>query len=228
MANEVIFDPTLMDSLDEDTTPLPAEFDADADYNAPPPPLPDGWHMAKLKLAGVKDGDGRQVPFSKRPWGAIPSTFHTSLTAHMIDPGGAQDGKIATDNTVTTHVDPKRHNTSKAVAYQKAINEGSFRGTSEGQIMKALLEDLQSEPTVWVRTQLEGQAPEASRAFTEAKKAGSLAPGTKAPKTFRGEKAFTQEGKLTGRAFDADAKEFVVGRPVIVDVKPQSFTPPNM
>ena len=225
---EVVFDPTLMDSLDEDTTTLPADWDPDADYNAPPPPLPDGWHQATLSVAGVRDGENL-VPFKKRPWGNIPSTFHTSINARIVDPGGAQDGKFATDNTVTTHADPKRHNTSKVASYYRAIKGKPIPGVSEGAHMKALLEELQSKPTVWIKTQLVGQASDASRAFSDAKKAnGGKAPeGMKAPKTFRGEKAFSENGKLTGRAFDADAGEYVVGRPEIVDVKSISFVPPE-
>lgn len=223
----VVFDPTLMDSLDEDSTALPQEFDPDADYNAPPPPLPDGWYQATLSVAGVKDDSGNLVPFRKRPWGNIPSTFHTSIQAKVIDPGGLQDGKYATDNTVTTHSDPKRHNTSKVATYYRGITGKSIPGASEGSHMKALLTELQSEPTVWVKTQLEGQAQDAGKAFSDAKKAaGGKAPdGVKAPKTYRGEKAFTQEGKLTGRVYDEGTKEFVVGRPVIVDVRPLSNPP---
>ncbi len=217
MANEVIYDPTLMDSLDEDQTILPEAFDPDASYAAPPPPLPDGWYQATLSVAGVKDDAGALVPFKKRPWGNIPVTFHTSINARIVDPGGVQDGKFATDNTVTTHSDPKRHNTSKVAMYYRAITGKPIPGVSEGAHMKALLEELQQSPTVWIRTQLEGQASEASKAFGERKKAGQLTPGEKGPKTFRGEKSFTQEGKLTGRAYDEVAKEYVVGRPSIQD-----------
>lgn len=218
----VVFDPTLMDSLDEDMTQLPAEFDPDADYNAPPPPLPDGWYQATLSCAGVKDlhDENKTVPFNKRPWGNIPSTFHTSIQAKVIDPGGLQDGKYATDNTVTTNTDIKK-GASKAATYVKAIAGRQIKGASEGAHMKDLLEQLQGEPTVWVKTQLEGQPQEAGKAFSDAKKAnGGKAPdGMKAPKTYRGDKAFTQEGKLTGRVYDEATKEFVVGRPVIVGVR---------
>jgi hypothetical protein len=215
----VVFDPTLMDSLDEDMTQIAPEFDQDADYAAPPPPLPDGTYQMILSCAGVKDENGALVPFRKRPWGNIPSTFHTSIQGRIVDPGGAQDGKYATDNTVTTHIDPKRHNTSKVAMYYRAITGKPIPGVSEGQHMKALLELLQSNPTVMGTTQLEGQAADASKAFSEKKKAGTLAPGEKAPKTFRGQKAFTQEGVLTGRVFDDVAGEFVVGRPMITAVK---------
>ena len=93
--------------------------------------------------------------------------------------------------------------------------------------MKFLLEELQSEPTVWIRTRLEGQASNASKAFSEAKKAGRLAPGKKAPKTFRGEACFRDEnGKLTGTCFDDATGETVVASPVIMEVKPLSFVPP--
>jgi hypothetical protein len=215
----VVFDPTLMDSLDEDMTQIAPEFDQDADYAAPPPPLPDGTYQMILSCAGVKDENGALVPFRKRPWGNIPSTFHTSIQGRIVDPGGAQDGKYATDNTVTTHIDPKRHNTSKVAMYYRAVTGKPIPGVSEGQHMKALLEVLQSNPTVMGTTKLEGQAADASKAFSDKKKAGTLAPGEKAPQTFRGQKAFTQEGVLTGRVFDDKAGEFVVGRPVITAVK---------
>lgn len=225
---EVIFDPTLMDSLDIDETVVPAEFDQDADYNAPPPPLPDSWYQATLTVAGVRDQDGNLVPFRKRPWGNIPSTFHTSIQARVQDIGGVQDGKFASDNTVTTHIDPKRYNTSKVATYYRGITGSPIPGVSEGQHMKALLEELQSSPTVWIKTQLEGQPADASKAFSDAKKANGGRPveGTRAPKTYRGERNFYENGKLTGRVFDEETGEWVVGRPVISDVKPLSFIPP--
>ena len=219
MAQEVTYDPTLMDTLDEDMTTLPAEFDPDEDYAAPPPPVPDAWYQATLTVAGVKDESGQLVPFRKRPWGNIPQTFHTSINARIVDPAGVNDGKFASDNTVTTHSDPRRHNTSKAAMYYRAITGKPIPGVNEGQHMKALLEELQSSPTVWIKTQLEGQAGDASKAFSDAKKAGTLANGQKAPKTFRGDKSFMENGKLTGRAWDAAANEWVVGRAVIADVK---------
>lgn len=225
---EVTFDPTLMDSLDIDETVVPAEFDQDADYNAPPPPLPDSWYQATLTVAGVRDQDGNLVPFRKRPWGNIPSTFHTSIQARVQDIGGIQDGKFASDNTVTTHIDPKRYNTSKVATYYRGITGNPIPGVSEGQHMKALLEELQSSPTVWIKTQLEGQPADASKAFSDAKKANGGRPveGTRAPKTYRGERNFYENGKLTGRVFDEETGEWVVGRPVISDVKPLSFIPP--
>jgi len=225
---DVTFDPTLMDSLDIDTTTVPAEFDQDADYNAPPPPLPDGWYQATLTVAGVRDQDGNLVPFRKRPWGNIPSTFHTSIQARVQDVGGVQDGKFASDNTVTTHIDPKRYNTSKVATYYRGITGNPIPGVSEGQHMKALLEELQSSPTVWIKTQLEGQPADASKAFSDAKKANGGRPveGTRAPKTYRGERNFYENGKLTGRVYDEETGEWVVGRPVISDVKPLSFVPP--
>jgi len=229
MANEVEYRPELMDTLEEDQTLLPAEFDPDADYAAPAPPLPDGWYQAILTCQGVKDENGALVPFRKRPWGTIPSTFHTSIQAKIVDPSGLQDGKYATDNTVTTHSDPKRHNTSKVATYYRALTGKPIPGVSEGQHMKALLSELQSAPMVWIKTQLEGQASDASKAFSEAKKFnnGKAPEGMKAPRTFRGEKNFFENGKLTGRVFDDAAGEWVVGRPVIADIKHISFEPPT-
>src|ERR1700679_2357776 len=99
---EVTFDPTLMDSLDEDMTPLPAEFDVDADYNAPPPPVPDGWYLATLECAGVMV-DGNRVPTTQIKWkGDVTEKGHwwTGIQARIVDPGGLEDGKYASDGLV--------------------------------------------------------------------------------------------------------------------------------
>ena len=95
--------------------------------------------------------------------------------------------------------------------------------------MGLLIEELKgAEPIVWIRTQLEGQAQEAGKAFNERKQSGQLEAGEKAPKTFRGQKAFTDaSGKVTGAVVDPDNGETVVGRPAIQDMKPQSWTPPG-
>jgi len=230
MAQEVIFDETLMDDLDNDSTQLSQEFDADADAYAPPPPLPDGWHMAVLTCAGVKNSAGVLVPFNERPWGPnIKKTYHTSIQAKVVDPGGLQDGKYASDNTVITFPDPKQHNTSKVATIYRGITGKPIPGNSEGQHMKALLTELQASPTVWIKTELEGQPSEASKAFSDAKKAnGGRAPeGMKAPKTYRGEKAFMEDGRITGRVWDEATQEYAVGRPQIKAVQPLSFTPPG-
>ena len=47
MAQEVTYDPTLMDTLDEDMTTLPAEFDPDEDYK---PPLRPQFPMRGIRL----------------------------------------------------------------------------------------------------------------------------------------------------------------------------------
>ena len=83
--------------------------------------------------------------------------------------------------------------------------------------MGLIVELLQEEPIVWIRTQLEGQAPEASKSYGERKKAGQLSPGEKAPKTYRGQKAFSENGKITGKVTDPATGEVVVGRPAIQD-----------
>jgi hypothetical protein len=75
---------------------------------------------------------------------------------------------------------------------------------------------------------LEGQPPDAAKAYDAKKKAKTLTAADKKPKTYRGQSAFTQEGKVTGRVLDQETGEFVVGRPNIVDMKPQSFTPPGV
>jgi hypothetical protein len=228
MANETpLYDEDALSTLEESTDEFtPDQFDQDADYAAPPPPLPDGWHQAKLNLVGAKDSTGTLKEFvGPRPWGNIPATFFTQIDATIVDPGGAQDGKRTDRLNVTTHPEERRNNASSASLVYKAITGDPIPGLKPGAHMALVLDQLRGQsPIVWIKTQLEGEAQEASKAFQEAKKAGTV--GAKKPKTYRGEKSFSQEGKVTGRVFDPESGEFVVGRPAIIDMKPQSFQPP--
>lgn len=225
-----VFDEDFLSALDDDPTELSAEeFDTDADYAAPPPPLPDGWHEAKLHLIGAKDSQGvLKEAVGPRPWGNIPSTYFTQIDASVVDPGGAQDGKRTNRYNVTTHGDPRQNNASAASLVYRAIKDAPLPGLKPAMHIKAVLDELRGEePVVWIKTQLEGEPAEASRAYQDAKKAGTLPPGAKKPKTYRGEKNFMENGKVTGRTFDAASGETVVARPTIVDMKPQSFVPPS-
>lgn len=226
MPNETpTYDETLLESLENDPTEFSStEFDPDADYAAPPPPLPDGWHLAKLNLIGAKDKDGNLKEFvGPRPWGNIPATYFTQIDATIVDPGGPQDGKRTTRFNVTTHPEERRNGASSASLVYRAITGQPIPGVKPALHMKEVLDLLRGQsPIVMIRTQLEGEAQEASKAFQDAKQRGEQG---KKPRTFRGEKAFTQEGKLTGRCIDTETGEIVVGRPAIQDIKPQSWEP---
>lgn len=222
-----LYDETFLASLENDADEFtPEQFDVDADYASPPPPLPDGWHLAKLNLIGAKDAEGvLKEAVGPRPWGSIPATYFTQIDATVVDLGGAQDGKRTNRFNVTTHPEERRNNASSASLVYKAVVGSPIPGLKPAVHMGLVLDQLRGQtPLVWIKTQLEGEAQEASKVFQEAKKAGNK--DAKKPKTYRGEKAFTQEGKVTGRVFDNDANEFVVGRPQITDMKPQSFVPP--
>lgn len=231
MPNEI---PTMNEeflaSLEDFTDEFTAEeFDQDADYAAPPPPLPDGGHLAKLNLIGVKDSNGvLQEAIGPRPWGNIPSTFFTQIDATIIDPGGPQDGKRTQRFNVTTHAEERRNNSSSASLVYKAITGKPIPGLKPSVHIGLLLDLLRGEsPIVWIKTRLEGEAQEASKAYQEKKKAGTLEKGEKGPKTFRGEKSFMENGKVTGRVLDPETGEIVVGRPAIIDMKHQSFVSPE-
>lgn len=226
MPNETpTYDESLLESLENDPTEFSStEFDPDADYAAPPPPLPDGWHLAKLNLIGAKDKDGVLREFvGPRPWGNILATYFTQIDATIVDPSGPQDGKRTTRFNVTTHPEERRNGASSASLVYRAITGQPIPGVKPALHMKEVLDLLRGQsPIVMIRTQLEGEAQEASKAFQEAKQRGEQG---KKPRTFRGEKAFTQEGKLTGRCIDPETGEIVVGRPAIQDIKPQSWEP---
>lgn len=229
MADTLIYDDEYLATLESDDTQMEGEFDADADYAAPPPPLPDGWHQAKLSNIGAKDSEGVLRPFvGPRSWGNVPATFFTQIEGTIVDPGGAQDGKKTNRFNVTTHAEERRNNASSASLVYRAITGKPIPGLKPAVHMGAVIEELKGvEPIVWIKTQLEGESPDASKAFGEAKKAGNTE-GLKKPKTFRGQKAFTdaETGKVTGVLVDPETGERVVGRPMITDLKPASFAPP--
>lgn len=226
--NQPITDEAALAALETDDTEAEG-LDKDADYGdqLPPPPIPDDWHQATLHLLGVKDANGQQAEFAgPRKWGNISSTFFTQIEAHVVDPNGPQDGKRTTRFNVTTHAEERRNGASSASLVYRALTGKPLPGMKQGLHMKAVLDELRgNSQVVWIKTQLEGEASDASKAFREAKDRGDN-PLPKRPKTFRTERSFTQDGKLTGRCWDNDAQEWVVGRAAIVDIKPSSFIPP--
>lgn len=220
---EITYDPDYLATLEADDTEVGAEFDQDADYAAPPPPLPDGWYLAKLRNIGAKDAGGTLRPFvGPRPWGQIPATFFTQIEAIVVDPGGAQDGKRTNRYNVTTHTDVRQNNTSSAALVYRAVTGQPIPGVKQAAHMGLIMDLFNGqEPLVKIRVQLEGEAQEASKAYQDGKKAGRT--GLAKPKVYRGERNFMKDGKVVGYVDDPASGERVVGRPSIVDIKPQDF-----
>lgn len=229
--NQLIIDDSLLEAAEADTeTTVGADFDPDAEYNLPMPPLPDGWHLATLKNRGVKVGDQVKEFDGPRPWGNIPSTYWTMVEATITDPDGPQNNKRASGN-ITTHRETTqdgRDKGSAAAMYYRAMTGEPIPGVNQGGHIAAVAKELRGEPTVWVKTQLEGQDSDAQQAWKkrrdEAKAQGQQFT-EKAPKTFRGQKAFTDaKGNLTGVKVLEDGTR-IVARPTIVEVKHRSFDP---
>ncbi len=226
--NQIIYDDELLLAAEQDIENTVGEdFDPDAEYNAPMPPLPDGWHYATLKNLGRKVDDVVKEFEGPRPWGANITTYYTRVEASVIDVGGPQNNKRATGN-ITTHRESTQDGTDRgslASMYYKAITGQPIPGVSQGSHIAAVAKELRSEPQVWIRTRLEGQDRDAKAIFDANKKNGTLKQGEKAPPTYRGNKEFTDaNGKLTGVKVLEDGTR-IVGQPVIVEVKPKSFQP---
>lgn len=227
MAEFTIDDELLAAAENDLETTVGEEFDPDADYAAAPPPLPDGWHQARLVNLGVKVNDVQKEFDGPRPWGPNIKTYYTRVEAQVVDPGGPQNNKKATGN-VTTHNEKTQDGTvrgSAAAMYYRAITGEPIPGVSQGAHIAAVARELRGEPVVWVRTRLEGQDSDAAQAFNEQKRNGTLETGAKKPPTFRGQKEFTQDGKLTGVKVVDGVR--IVARPIIQEVKHISFTPPT-
>jgi hypothetical protein len=228
MADEIVYDDELLAAAESDMdTSVGEDFDPDAEYNQPAPPLPDGWYYATLKNLGRKiDGVTKEFE-GPRSWGPNITTYYTRAGASVIDPNGPQNNKQATGN-VTTHSEKTSSGSprgSSANMYYKAITGQPLPGVGQGAHIALVAKELRSEPQVWVRTQLQGQDRDAKEAYDAAKKSGTLGKDDKKPPTFKGQKEFTQDGKLTGVKVLEDGTR-IVGRPIIQEVKPKSFTPP--
>ena len=147
--NTFTYDEELLAAAEADTeTTVGAEFDPDAEYNAPMPPLPDGWHFAKLSNRGAKNAAGEQKMFvGPRPWGENITTYFLQVEASVIDPSGPQNNKRANGN-VTTHnengADGKSRGSSASM-YYRAITGQPIPGVNQGLITSLWLRRNWSE-----------------------------------------------------------------------------------
>ncbi len=228
MPTDITYDDAYLQSLEAiDQPDTAAEFDPDAEYNRPAPPIHDGWYLMTFANAGVYN-EGNKVPFRSAQWkNESRPHFEIAVVGVIAKPEDSLvDGKhVYTDMPLTTTPDPERNNASAVSAAFRALTGKPIAGLPGLGHVKQLDEVLRSgNVTGWGRVQnvLRDR---------DAEKAAGLA-GEKRPKAVYGQKKISalpggtdSAGKFTGAADHPETGVRCVSKAVLVEFKPASWTP---
>ncbi len=226
---ELVFDPTYMELLEGAGEQITEDFDPDADYNRPAPPIEDGWYYGKAVNSGVYSPEGTLVPFKVSKWSnETKDHYQIGVYVEIVSEDPIVNGKrvyTAGPAHLRTAPDPDRGNASAVSAAYKAMKGEAIKGVSEKEHAKQLVELLQTEPMVYVRVQNVLEDRDAAKAAREAgepkikpvygqKKIMGLKGGTNA------------QGKFTGAADHPTTGTRCISRAMIQEFKPTTFEPP--
>lgn len=236
MAQEIVFDPAYMELLEAPVQEgsEPEAFDADADYNRPAPPIKDGWYWATIRNAGVRVND-KIMPYRESQWSNETRKYHevaVKAELHKTEDPIADGKTVFQAMPLRTKPDPDRGNASSMSAAYKALAGHSIAGLPGGGHAKQMVDLLQTEPQCWIKVQNILRDQDADKAYSERKKAGTLEPGEKRPKTIYSEKNIMaleggkdSQGHYTGVGVHPETGERCVARAYIVEFKPKDFDP---
>lgn len=235
-AKPIIYDDEYLQSLEAlDTPDASVEFDPDADYNRPAPPIEDGWHMMDFSNAGVYS-DGNKVPYRSAKWkNEHKPHFEIAIMGTIIDPNNPliDQKHVYTGMPLTTTPDPDRGNASAVGAAFRALTGKPIAGLPGLNHCKQLDEVLKGNPRGWGRVQNQLHDTDAEKAFSEAQKAGTAEDGAKRPKSVNGQKRImalpggtNAQGKFSGAADHPETGNRCVSKAVLVEFKPADFVPP--
>jgi hypothetical protein len=221
-AKEIVYDPTYMALLDGTDEPITDDFDPDAEYNRPAPPIEDGWYYGKAVNAGVYNAEGDLVPFKVSRWkNETKDHYQIGVKVEIVSADPLYNGKhvyTPSPSHLRTAPDPDRNNASGVSAAFRAMSGEPIKGMSEKEHAKQLVELLLTEPMVKVRVQnvlADRDAEKAARDAGEPKvkpvygqrKIMALKGGTNA------------QGKFSGAADHPTTKVRCVARAVIQEFK---------
>jgi len=235
-AQEITFDDSYMELLDAPVTPDGTEeaFDADAEYNRPAPPIPDGWYFGTVYNAGVKvkneDGSLKDglFPFRESKWKNDSKPYHeVAVKAQINKPEDTlvHEKYVWTGMPLRTKPDPDRGNASGISAAYKALAGEPIKGMPGPQHAKQFVELLLTEPQGWFRVQNVLRDQDAEKAAAEA--------GEKRPKAVYGMNKImglpggkNSQGHFSGAADHPETGNRCAARAQIVEFKPRDFEPP--
>lgn len=216
---ELTYDPTYMALLDGTYDPITEEFDPDADFNRPAPPIEDGWYYGKVTNAGVYV-EGNLVPFRESQWKNETRKYHeVGVKAEIVSVDPLYNGRhVYTNMPLRTKPDPERNNASGISAAYKALAGEPIKGLPGVGHVKQFLDILAQEPMAKFRVQNVLRAVEAEKAARDA--------GEKGPKAVYGQRQIMAlkggtdaRGKFTGAADHPVTGNRCVSRAYLVEFK---------
>ena len=224
----IIYDDAYLQSLEAlDTPDATVEFDPDADYNRPAPPIEDGWYQMDFTNGGVYS-DGNKVPYRSAQWkNEHKPHFELAIQGVIINPNDplTDQKHVWTGMPLTTTPDPDRGNASAVGAAFRALTGKPIAGLPGLQHVKQLDEVLKGTPRGWGRVQNQLRDVDAEKAAAEA--------GEKRPKSINGQKRImalpggtNAQGKFSGAADHPETGTRCVSRAVLVEFKGADFVPP--
>lgn len=236
-AKEILYDPTLMELLDGTGDDIEGDFDPDAEYNRPAPPIHDGWYYGTFSNAGVySKGATQPSPFRVSRWkNEQKDHFEVAVKAEINKPEDALvNGKhVYTDMALRTKPDPDRNNASGISSAYKALSGEAIKGMGEAAHAKQFVELLQTQPQGWFRVQNVLRDKDREKEIYEGKLNGSVPQDKKNPKAVYGERKIMalpggsdSRGIFTGAADHPETGIRCAARAFIVEFKPKDFEPP--
>lgn len=237
-AKEILYDPTLMELLDGTGDDIEGDFDPDAEYNRPAPPIHDGWYFGTFSNAGVyTKGATQPSPFRVSKWkNETKEHFEVAVKAQINKPEDAlvHEKHVYTDMALRTKPDPDRNNASGISAAYKALSGEAIKGMGEAAHAKQFVELLQTQPQGWFRVQNVLRDKDEEKAIYDGKQAGKIPQDKKNPKTIYGERKImglkggtNAQGTFSGAADHPETGNRCVSRAYIVEFKPKDFEPPT-
>lgn len=229
----IIYDDAYLASLEAlDTPDATVEFDPDAEYNRPAPPVEDGWYQMKFSNAGVFN-EGNKVPYRSAQWkNEHKPHFEIAIVGEIIAPDNAliNEKRAYTGMPLTTTPDPDRNNASGVSAAFRALTGKPIAGLPGLSHVKQLDEVLKGSPIAWARVQNVLSDRDAEKAANEA---GVDRKSSEFPKPVSGQKKIMalpggtdSQGRFTGAADHPVSGTRCVSRPQLVEFKPTDFVPP--
>lgn len=156
MPQEITYDQAYLDSLEAlDQPDATVEFDADADYARPAPPIEDGWYFMTFSNGGVYV-DGAKVPYRSAQWkNEFKPHFEIAVVGSIIKPEDSlvNEKHVYTGMPLTTTPDPDRNNASGVSAAFRALTGKPIAGLPGLKHVQQLDEVLKGNPTGWGRVQ---------------------------------------------------------------------------